>query len=74
MILICLNFKMIFGIFRLGFITSFLSSAVIDALIAASAIFVVTSQIPSCLGVSVDKAEGVGLVVKVSFYRELIIR
>jgi len=57
-------FQMIFGIFRLGFITSFLSSAVIDALIAASAIFVVTSQIPSCLGVSVDKAEGVGLVVK----------
>ena len=59
--------KILFGVFRLGFITSFLSSSVIDALIAASAIFVVTSQIPGCLGISVDKAEGIGLVVKVDF-------
>ena len=58
-------FKILFGVFRLGFITSFLSSSVIDALIAASAIFVVTSLIPGCLGISVDKAEGIGLVVKV---------
>jgi len=66
-------FQIAFGIFHLGFITSFLSSPLIKSLTTAAAIFVVTSQTPNCLGISTKSVSGAGLIVRqwIEIFKEI---
>nr|XP_039252926.1 pendrin-like [Styela clava] len=51
-------FQIIFGIFRLGFITSYLSEPLIQGFTTGAACQVVTSQTPTILGIQIGRFNG----------------
>jgi len=55
--------QLAFGIFQMGFITSFLSQPLIKALTSGAAVLVVTAQTPSILGITPMRRSGFGLVI-----------
>ena len=59
------TFQLAFGIFQMGFITSFLSQPLIKALTSGAAVLVVTAQTPSILGITPMRRSGFGLVILV---------
>uniref|UniRef100_H2Z8K1 STAS domain-containing protein n=1 Tax=Ciona savignyi TaxID=51511 RepID=H2Z8K1_CIOSA len=52
-------FQFVFGIFRFGFITNYLSAPLIQAFTTGAALQVVTSQTPSILGIKITSATAI---------------
>ncbi|XP_078489099.1 SLC26A2 anion exchanger isoform X1 [Ciona intestinalis] len=52
-------FQLVFGIFRLGFITTYLSEPLVQAFTTGAALQVVTSQIPSILGITIKSTTAI---------------
>ncbi|KAJ8299750.1 hypothetical protein KUTeg_023810 [Tegillarca granosa] len=51
------------GFLRLGFITSYISSSFISAFTTASAVHIISSQVPKALGISVPLISGAGKLI-----------
>uniref|UniRef100_H2YR89 STAS domain-containing protein n=1 Tax=Ciona savignyi TaxID=51511 RepID=H2YR89_CIOSA len=60
-------FQLVFGIFRLGFITNYLSDPLIQAFTTGAALQVVTSQVPSVLGITIKSSTAIPV-----FFRDWI--
>lgn len=51
------------GFLRLGFITSYISSSFVSAFTTASAVHIISSQVPKALGISVPLISGAGKLI-----------
>uniref|UniRef100_H2Z8K2 SLC26A/SulP transporter domain-containing protein n=1 Tax=Ciona savignyi TaxID=51511 RepID=H2Z8K2_CIOSA len=59
-------FQFVFGIFRFGFITNYLSAPLIQAFTTGAALQVVTSQTPSILGIKITSATAIPVFFRVT--------
>ena len=66
-IIFFIYFQLAMGIFRLGFITVYLSDPLISGFTTAAAVHVVTSQIKNIFGVTTDQYSGTFKLIWVSY-------
>lgn len=62
------DFQILLCVFHLGFITAFLSDAFISGYTTATALFVLTSQIPDIFGLTLKRYYGPFNIVYVSYF------
>lgn len=70
--MLCGLFLLAFGIFRLGFLTNFISFPVVTGFISASAIIIGSSQLGSILGLSIHSGDFFETIIQVVQQSDLI--